>query len=183
MSSLGSRPATMSLGIPRSGIATRASAWPPARLSCFRAGRKIRISGRLWMNSLDALAAAAKEGAGIGRVPWQLEADLAAGHLARLRTDCEPAPAPLHPMFQPPRLTSPRIRAFVDELVERWRGIDPFGARSAPTNKQNQYSILRPCQMAVVYQAAEQSRFNSLLAMNGSSISSDLIVARTDSTP
>jgi hypothetical protein len=34
-----------------------------------KAGRKIRISGRLWMNSLDALAAAAKEGAGIVRVP------------------------------------------------------------------------------------------------------------------
>ena len=32
------------------------------------------------MNSLDALAAAAKEGAGIVRVPsWQAEADLAAG--------------------------------------------------------------------------------------------------------
>jgi DNA-binding transcriptional LysR family regulator len=51
-----------------------------------KAGRKIRISGRLWMNSLDALAAAAKEGAGIVRVPsWQAEADLAAGHLVRLR--------------------------------------------------------------------------------------------------
>ena len=37
------------------------------------------------MNSLDALAAAAKEGAGIVRVPsWQAEADLAAGHLALL---------------------------------------------------------------------------------------------------
>jgi hypothetical protein len=48
---------------------TRASAWPPARLGCFKAGRKIRISGRLWMNSLDPLAAAAKGGAGIVRVP------------------------------------------------------------------------------------------------------------------
>jgi DNA-binding transcriptional LysR family regulator len=37
-----------------------------------KAGRKIRISGRLWMNSLDALATAAKAGAGIVRVPsWQ----------------------------------------------------------------------------------------------------------------
>jgi DNA-binding transcriptional LysR family regulator len=94
-----------------------------------KAGRKIRISGRLWMNSLDALAAAAKEGAGIVRVPsWQAEADLAAGHLVRLLADYEPAPVPLHLMFQPSRLASPKIRAFVDYLVERWRGADPFGA-------------------------------------------------------
>jgi DNA-binding transcriptional LysR family regulator len=95
-----------------------------------KAGRKIRISGRLWMNSLDALAAAAKEGAGIVRVPsWQAEADLAAGRLVRLLADYEPAPVPLHLMFQPSRLASPKIRAFVDYLVERWRGIDPFGAQ------------------------------------------------------
>jgi DNA-binding transcriptional LysR family regulator len=95
-----------------------------------KAGRKIRISGRLWMNSLDALAAAAKEGAGIVRVPsWQAEADLAAGRLVRLLAEYEPAPVPLHLMFQPSRPASPKIRAFVDYLVERWRGIDPFGAQ------------------------------------------------------
>jgi DNA-binding transcriptional LysR family regulator len=95
-----------------------------------KAGRKIRISGRLWMNSLDALAAAAKEGAGIVRVPsWQVEADLAAGHLVRLFADYEPAPVPLHLMFQPSRLASPKIRAFVDYLDERWRRVDSFGAQ------------------------------------------------------
>jgi DNA-binding transcriptional LysR family regulator len=37
------------------------------------------------MNRLDLLAAAAKEGAGIVRVPsWQAQAGLAAGRLARL---------------------------------------------------------------------------------------------------
>jgi DNA-binding transcriptional LysR family regulator len=95
-----------------------------------RAGRKIRISGRLWMNSLDALATAAKDGAGIVRVPsWQAEADLAAGRLVRLLAEYEPAPVPLHLTFQPSRPASPKIRAFVDYLVERWRGIDPFGAQ------------------------------------------------------
>ena len=95
-----------------------------------KVGRKIRISGRLWMNSLEALATVAKEGAGIVRVPsWQVEADLAAGRLVRLLTDYEPAPVPLHVMFQPSRLASPKIRAFADYLVERWRGIDPFGAQ------------------------------------------------------
>jgi DNA-binding transcriptional LysR family regulator len=81
------------------------------------------------MNSLEALAVAARDGAHIVHVPsWQAEADLAAGHLVRLLADYEPAPVPLHLMFQPSRLTSPKIRAFVDYLVERRRGIDSLGA-------------------------------------------------------
>jgi len=112
------------------------------------------------MNSLDALAAAAKEGAGIGRVPsWQVEADLAADRLVRLLADDEPAPVPLHLMFQPSRLASPRIRTRGRLCVGRWRGIDRFSARPASTDKQNHYSALKPCQMPVVYQATDQSRF------------------------
>ncbi|MCA6111782.1 LysR substrate-binding domain-containing protein [Bradyrhizobium cenepequi] len=94
-----------------------------------KAGRKIRISGRLWMNSLDALAVAAKEGAGIVRVSsWQVEADIGAGGLRRILADYEPPPTPLHLVFQPSRLASAKTRVFVDYLVERWRAIDPFGA-------------------------------------------------------
>ena len=62
------------------------------------------------MNSLDALAATAMEGTGIWRRPsWRAEADLAAGHLVRLLADHEPAPVPLHLMFQPSPLASPKI--------------------------------------------------------------------------
>jgi DNA-binding transcriptional LysR family regulator len=97
-----------------------------------KADRKIRISGRLWMNSLDALATAAKEGAGIVRLPsWQVDAELVAGSLRRILADYEPPPTPLHLVFQPSRLASPKTRAFVDYLVEQWRAIDPFGARTA----------------------------------------------------
>ena len=106
------------------------------------------------MNSLDALAAAAKEGAGIVRVPsWQAEVDLAAGHLVRVLTDFEPAPVPLHLMFQPSRLASPKIRAFVDYLVEHWRGVDPFGAQPRADRET-------------------ESLFNSLTVPNGRGIPS-----------
>ncbi|WP_375777950.1 LysR family transcriptional regulator [Bradyrhizobium sp. ma5] len=92
-----------------------------------KTGRKFRISGRLWMNSLEALVAAAREGAGIVRVPsWQVQTDLADGRLQRLLIDHEPAPTPLHLMLQPSRLASPKIRAFVDFLVEQWGKIDAF---------------------------------------------------------
>jgi DNA-binding transcriptional LysR family regulator len=96
-----------------------------------KADRKIRISGRLWMNSLDALATVAKEGAGIVRVPsWQVDADIRAGSLRRILADYEPAPTPLHLVLQPSRLASPKTRAFVDYLVERWRAVDPFGTHA-----------------------------------------------------
>jgi DNA-binding transcriptional LysR family regulator len=91
--------------------------------------RRIRIAGRLWMNSLDALVSAAKDGAGIVRVPfWQVEADIAAGGLQRILLDYEPPPAPLYLLFQPSRQASPRCRIFVDYLLERWRDRNVFGA-------------------------------------------------------
>src|ERR1700732_5329182 len=91
--------------------------------------RRIRIAGRLWMNSLDALVSAAKDGAGIVRVPfWQVEPDIAAGGLQRILLDYEPPPAPLYLLFQPSRQASPRCRIFVDYLLERWRDRNVFGA-------------------------------------------------------
>ena len=87
--------------------------------------RRIRIAGRLWMNSLDALVSAAKEGAAIVRVPsWQVDADIAAGGLQRILRDHEPPPTPLHLLFQPSRLESPKTRIFVDYLLERWRTVE-----------------------------------------------------------
>ncbi|WP_246799458.1 LysR family transcriptional regulator [Bradyrhizobium sp. CCBAU 51753] len=106
-----------------------------------RTGRKFRISGRLWMNSLDALVGAARDGAGIVRAPsWQVEHDLAAGRLQRLLIDHEPAPTPLHLMLQPSRLASPKVRAFVDYLVERWRRIDTFSAPPDATRRVDSHS-------------------------------------------
>ncbi|UGY06616.1 substrate binding domain-containing protein [Bradyrhizobium quebecense] len=96
-----------------------------------KTGRKFRISGRLWMNSLEALVSAAREGAGIVRAPsWQVQSDLTNGRLQRLLIDHEPAPTPLHLMLQPSRLASPKIRAFVDYLVEQWGKIDAVRASS-----------------------------------------------------
>jgi DNA-binding transcriptional LysR family regulator len=78
------------------------------------------------MNSLGRTAAA-KEGAGIVRVPsWQAEADLAgpppyAGSpmTSRRQGRCTP-------MFQPPRLASPKIRAVAGYPVEAALGVHPY---------------------------------------------------------
>ena len=90
---------------------------------------RIRLYGRIWVNSLDALVTMAKHGAGIVRVPsWQVGADLAGGHLQRILRRHEPAPTPLHLLFQPSRLPSTKTRAFADFLVDHWLKRDPFVA-------------------------------------------------------
>jgi DNA-binding transcriptional LysR family regulator len=101
--------------------------------------RRIRIAGRLWMNSLDALVTAAKAGTGIVRVPlWQVEADIAGGALQRILLDYEPPPAPLHLLFQPSRQASAKTRVFVDFLLDRWRTADTFGRDPALRLSRNQ---------------------------------------------
>jgi len=91
---------------------------------------KIPISPRLWANSLDALVVAAKDGAGLVRVPsWQVRGEIAAGHLRRVLQDFEPPPAPLHLLSQSSRLTSPKTRAFTDYLTAQWRSNDSFIVR------------------------------------------------------
>src|SRR5258708_24034587 len=99
--------------------------------------RRIRISGRLWVNSLDTLVSAAQDGAGLVRVPsWQVDTDIADGALQRVLVVYEPKTATHRLLFQPSRLTSPKSRVFVDYLVERWRAADPFGAHATASSKQ-----------------------------------------------
>lgn len=99
---------------------------------------KIRIAGRLWINSLDALVSAAKDGAGIVRVPsWQIRAELAAGRLRRILRDHEPAAAPVHLLLPSSRLASPKVRVFADYLVEQLRHADALGPQQEKSDQGN----------------------------------------------
>ena len=78
-----------------------------------------RITGRLWANALDVLAAAAIDGAGIARAPsWQVAEDIERGRLLRILQDYETMPAPVNVLFERARRTSPSVRTFLDYLVE-----------------------------------------------------------------
>jgi DNA-binding transcriptional LysR family regulator len=91
---------------------------------------KILISPRLWANSLDALVVAAKQGAGLVRVPsWQVMGEITAGNLRRVLQDYEPPPATLHLLSQSSRLASPKISVFADYLMAQWRSSEQFIAR------------------------------------------------------
>jgi DNA-binding transcriptional LysR family regulator len=95
--------------------------------------RSVRITGRLWANSLDVLAAAAIDGAGIVRAPsWQVADDIEHGRLQRILQDYESSNAPVNALFEQSRRTSPSMRAFLDYMVESTRtgplaGVYRFG--------------------------------------------------------
>jgi DNA-binding transcriptional LysR family regulator len=92
---------------------------------------KVRLSGSLWINSLDALVSAAQDGAGIVRVPsWQVAQDLAEGRLQQVLTGYAPPPTPLHLLFPPSRVGSLKTRLFGDYLVEQWKNGDPCATRA-----------------------------------------------------
>ena len=81
----------------------------------------IKVRGRLCANNLDALVSAAIGGAGIARVPsWQVSAELSAGRLEALLTYCERPAAPVHAVFQHSKVSSAKIRAFIDYLAAHW---------------------------------------------------------------
>lgn len=83
--------------------------------------RRMPIPGRLRTNSLDAVVSAALGGAGIARVPgWQVAGYIADGRLVRILETFERPAVPIHAVYGHRRLLAPRVRAFVDFLVERW---------------------------------------------------------------
>ncbi len=85
---------------------------------------RVSVTGRLWMNSLDALVSAALEGAGIVRAPaWQVAAHIEAGRLQPVLDRFAPPPTPVHVLFEQTKLASPKIRTFVEYLVDQWRRV------------------------------------------------------------
>jgi DNA-binding transcriptional LysR family regulator len=82
---------------------------------------RVSVTGRLWMNSLDALVSAAIEGAGIVRAPaWQVAGHIESGHLRPVLDKYAPPATPVHLLFERVKLSSPKIRTFADYLIDRW---------------------------------------------------------------
>jgi DNA-binding transcriptional LysR family regulator len=83
----------------------------------------VKVQGRLCANNLDSLVSAAVGGAGIARVPsWQVSAEMSSGRLEALLTNYERPAAPVHAVFQHSKVSSAKIRAFIDYLVAHWAG-------------------------------------------------------------
>lgn len=82
---------------------------------------RVPVSGRLQVNHGQALRVAALHGLGIVLQPAiLLEADVRAGRLVRLFPAHQLPSRPTHVVYLPDKYRSPKLRSFVDFLVERF---------------------------------------------------------------
>lgn len=101
-------------------------AFSPAALTHWRLGGDggdlcVPVGGRLQVNQGQALRVAAVHGLGIVLQPdFLLEDDVRAGRLVRLFPDYTLPCRPMHVVYLPDRYRSPKLRSFVDFMVERF---------------------------------------------------------------
>ncbi len=90
----------------------------------------VRVDGRFQVNNGDALRAAACQGLGVALLPTFLVGqDIVEGRLARLLPDFADTFGGVYAVYPHNRHLSPKVRAFVDLLVERF---SPEPAWDAP---------------------------------------------------
>lgn len=86
------------------------------------APRVVRIHPRLTVTTNDAAIQAAREGFGITRLlSYQASEYLESGELEIMLEKYEPPALPVHIVHREGRLTSTKVRAFIDLIVERLR--------------------------------------------------------------
>jgi DNA-binding transcriptional LysR family regulator len=86
----------------------------------------VPVTGRLMIDSGEALLMAARAGMGVLLQPAELvEPELAAGRLVRLLPKYHPPHRPLHLLYAPDRQMTPKLRSFIEFAVVA------FGARKA----------------------------------------------------
>jgi DNA-binding transcriptional LysR family regulator len=88
-----------------------------------RAGKDhtVRVAGPVHANNGEMLAAAAVEGIGIAMEPdFIVETELAAGRLVRILSDYAAPTTNIYAVYPTRRHLSPKVRAFVDFLAERF---------------------------------------------------------------
>jgi DNA-binding transcriptional LysR family regulator len=82
---------------------------------------EIPVSGSLTINSSQALRQAAVQGMGIVMLPDALvQPDLHSGNLVALLTDYQLPSRPMHVLYGQDRYRLPKLRAFVDFVMEKW---------------------------------------------------------------
>ena len=81
--------------------------------------RNVTLPTRLSVTGAESYSAAARLGLGLIQAPrYNLEADLERGTLVEVLPDHPPAPSPVSLLYPRNRQLSPRVRVFIDWLVE-----------------------------------------------------------------
>lgn len=82
--------------------------------------RTVRVSGPLVANNGEALAAAARGGLGIARLPaFMVEDAIASGELVEILPECRPDSEPVHAVYPAGRHLPQKVRLFSDFLADR----------------------------------------------------------------
>jgi len=85
--------------------------------------REVRVHGRLRFTGGEACLAAAERGLGVARTPDFIAADrLRSGRLTPLLCGYEPEVSNVHAVYPAGKHLAPKVRAFVDFLVDRFSG-------------------------------------------------------------
>ncbi len=95
--------------------------------------RQVRVGGRLTVNNGASLKMAAIAGLGIAHIPtFIVGCSVEQGDLVRLLPDLRFDPMGVHAVYPSGRFMQPKLRAFIDFLVEHFRTVDtdnwPIGA-------------------------------------------------------
>jgi DNA-binding transcriptional LysR family regulator len=90
--------------------------------------RTVTLPAALSVNAAESYVAAARLGLGLIQVPrYHVENDLASGALVQILPHHPPTPSPVSLLYPRNRLLAPRVRVFIDWLVQE------FAARNAAT--------------------------------------------------
>lgn len=85
----------------------------------------VKVSGRVRVSASEGMRSALLEGLGLAVCPtWLFTDEIETGVLERVLNRYEPDPLPIQAVYPSRRLVPPRVRAFVDYLVEEFR-VDP----------------------------------------------------------
>ena len=86
----------------------------------FANGENVAIRGNFKADSGDSLLAAARHGLGIIQRPSVLvDEDLRAGRVVRVLPDYDLPSLPMHLVYLPDRRPTPKLRTFIDFVLER----------------------------------------------------------------
>ena len=80
---------------------------------------EVVLPGRVLVSGADTSATAARLGLGLAQAPrYRFADDLASGALVEVLTDFPPTPTPMSVLYPSNRQLSPRVRVFIDWLIE-----------------------------------------------------------------
>jgi DNA-binding transcriptional LysR family regulator len=82
----------------------------------------VKVSGRVRVSASEGMRSALLEGLGLAVCPtWLFTDEIETGVIERVLADFEPDPLPIQAVYPSRRLVPPRVRAFVDFLIEEFR--------------------------------------------------------------